>query len=187
MDLDIKKWIERNGVEFLKNIGIGEGNIVLDFGCGEGHYTIPAAKVVGKNGRVYALDKDRGVLNKLKQIAAEEKLENIEIIQTETKIPLEDDFLDVALCYDVIHYEKNREKIYKEVNRTLKKDGLFSIYPKHYKDDFPLMELASLSLEDIIKEVEKIGFIFEKKLVEICLHDDYYNECQILNFRKRGK
>jgi len=181
---DVKNWIDDNGIDFLEEIGIKKGDVVLDFGCGEGHYTIPAAKVVGKSGRVYALDKDRGVLNKLKQIVTEEKLENIEIIQTETKVPLEDDFLDVALCYDVIHYEKNRKKIYKEVYRALKKDGLFSIYPKHYKDDFPLMELSSLTLEDIIKEVEKIGFIFEKKLVKRCLHDDYYNECQILNFRK---
>lgn len=181
---DVEKWVDRNGIEFLKEIGIKENDIVLDFGCGEGHYTIPTAKVVGKNGRVYALDKDRQALERLKQIAGEEKLENIEIIQAETKIPLEDDFLDVVLCYDVIHYEKNREKIYKEVYRALKKDGLFSIYPKHYKDDFPLMELSSLTLEDIVKEVEKIGFIFEKKLVKRCLHDDYYNECQILNFRR---
>ena len=36
MDLDIKKWIEKDGVEFLKNIGIDEGNVVLDFGCGSG-------------------------------------------------------------------------------------------------------------------------------------------------------
>ncbi len=187
MDGDVRKWINEDGGRFLRSIGLKKGQIVLDFGCGEGHYTIPAAKVVGKNGRVYALDKDRGVLNKLRQILTEEKLENIEIIQTETKIPLGDDFLDAVLCYDVIHYEKNREKIYKEVYRVLKKDGLFSVYPKHYKDDFPLRELASLSLEDIIKEVEEIGFIFEKKLVKRCLHNDYYNECQILNFRKGGK
>jgi len=114
MDLDIKKWIEKDGVEFLKNIGVDEGNVILDFGCGEGHYTIPAAKVVGKSGKVYALDKDRGVLNKLKQIVTEEKLKNIEIIQAETKIPLEDDFLDVALCYDVIHYEKIEGKSIKK-------------------------------------------------------------------------
>ncbi len=181
---DVEKWVDRNGIEFLKEIGIKKNDVVLDFGCGEGHYTIPLAKVVGKNGRVYALDKDGQVLKRLKQIVGEEKLENIEIIQTETKIPLEDDFLDAVLCYDVIHYEKDRKKIYKEVYRVLRKGGLFSVYPKHYKDDFPLMELSSLTLEDIIKEIEETGFIFEKKLVKRCLHDDYYNECQILNFRK---
>ena len=35
---------------------IREGQYFLDFGCGTGDFTIPAAKIVGKKGRVFALD-----------------------------------------------------------------------------------------------------------------------------------
>jgi ubiquinone/menaquinone biosynthesis C-methylase UbiE len=181
---EVEEWIYKDGVRFLKEIGIKEGDIVLDFGCGEGHYTIPLAKVVGERGRVYGLDKDKEVLKRLKRIAVREGLANIELIHAYTKIPVEGNFFDAVLCYDVIHYAKDRIRIYQEIYRVLKNKGLFSLYPKHRRDDYPLMELASLSLEEIIKEVETAGFMLEKRISQICLHDDYYNKCQILNFRR---
>ena len=56
---DVKKWIEEDGQKFLTEIGAKKGQFVLDFGCGVGHYTIPASKTVGRNGKVYALDKNK--------------------------------------------------------------------------------------------------------------------------------
>jgi len=50
--------IESRAIELLERIGISKGQTVLDFGCGYGIYTIPVAKIVGKQGRVYALDKE---------------------------------------------------------------------------------------------------------------------------------
>jgi cyclopropane fatty-acyl-phospholipid synthase-like methyltransferase len=41
-------------VVLLKKVGIWPGDLVLDFGCGRGCYTIPAAGIVGKRGVVYA-------------------------------------------------------------------------------------------------------------------------------------
>ena len=40
-------------MELLKAVGIKKGQTVLDFGCGEGNYTIPAAKLVKNEGKVY--------------------------------------------------------------------------------------------------------------------------------------
>ena len=54
MNADIKKWLEKDGEQFLRKIGLKEGQTVLDFGCGEGHYAIPAAKIVSNKGKVYA-------------------------------------------------------------------------------------------------------------------------------------
>jgi len=34
----------------------------------------------------------------------------------------------------------------------LRPNGIFSLYPKHYKNDYPLMELANMELKDIIEE-----------------------------------
>lgn len=45
---NIKKEIIRSGIK--------EGSHVLDYGCGPGFCTIPAAKIVGSQGMIYALD-----------------------------------------------------------------------------------------------------------------------------------
>lgn len=54
--------LEARLLEVLQETGIKRGQSVLDFGCGYGAYTIPASKIVGEQGRVNALDKDREAL-----------------------------------------------------------------------------------------------------------------------------
>jgi ubiquinone/menaquinone biosynthesis C-methylase UbiE len=186
MNSDVKRWIEKQGVLFLRELGLKDGNSVLDFGCGAGHYAIPASFAVRKKGRVYALDKNADVLKTLKQIAGQYSIKNIELINEKSMIPLKDNTIDFVLCYDIIHYEEKiqRKAIYREVYRVLKKHGFFSVYPKHHKDDYPLNKLASVELDDIIKEIEESGFVLESKLLKNLLHDVYVNLGYVLNFRR---
>jgi hypothetical protein len=37
MDFKVKTWLETDGSVFLRTICMREGEVVLDFGCGEGH------------------------------------------------------------------------------------------------------------------------------------------------------
>jgi len=184
MENDVEMWLKKDGQEFLESIGLRKGQAILDFGCGQGHYTLPAAKVVSEEGKVYAEDKDKEALDELVQLIDNYNIKNIEIINRESKIPLEEESLDFVLCYDVIHYLKDRKIIYYEFYRVLKPKGIFSLYPKHHKNDSPLMELADLELKDIIKEVKEAGFSLHDKYFKKLLHDDYYNKGYILNFRK---
>ncbi|MGM0441946.1 MAG: class I SAM-dependent methyltransferase [Elusimicrobiota bacterium] len=179
MKTEVKKWIEKDGVEFLKNIGIRKGNKVLDYGSGEGHYTIPAAKIVGKHGKIYAMDKDEESLHYIDDIT---HLNNIVLLNSKTKIPLEANSIDYVLCYDMLHYFEKREMVYKEVRRVLKNNGIFSVYPHHHKDNFPRRGFAHLSLEEIITEIEKNGFLLKRKKEYRLLHDNYYKRDVIVNF-----
>ena len=184
MKSDVKTWLKKDGERFLKSIGIREGQVILDFGCGEGHYAIPAAKVVGEKGKIYAIDRDEEVLDELVQLIKKYNIKNIEVIKKESNITLENNSIDFVLCYDVVHYLKNRKIIYSEFYRVLRPEGIFSLYPKHHKNDYPLMELAHMKLEDIIKEVEEAGLSLQDKFLKRLIHDDYYNDGYILNFRK---
>lgn len=184
MTNDLKNWLEKDGEDFLKTIGLKKGQVVLDFGCGEGHYSIPAAKVVGEKGRIYALDKDKKAINRLTKLIKKNKIKNIEIIKRESNTLLENGSVDFVLCYDVIHYLKDRSIVYDELHRVLRAKGTLSLYPKHHKNDLPLMELARMTLEEIIREVEEAGFSWQNKLIKGLIHDDYFNEGCILHFRK---
>lgn len=53
------------------------GMVFMDIGCGDGFFTILAAKKVGSNGKVYAVDTDASAIERLKQKAKAEGLKNI--------------------------------------------------------------------------------------------------------------
>ena len=184
----MKKWETNDGVEFLKKIGLKSGQTVLDFGCRVGHYTIPAAKVVGNKGIVYAVDKEQEALNELRQKVKAHNLKNVRIIKASGEIELdfESESIDVVLFYDVLHYlgKNDRKKLYQKAFRVLKQDGLLSVYPKHTLEDEPIMEFQNLSLGEIKQEVQNSNFVFEKKHCGFISHDDGLNKGCVLNFRK---
>jgi ubiquinone/menaquinone biosynthesis C-methylase UbiE len=53
------------------------GMTFADIGCGDGYFTVLAAKKVGPEGRVYAVDIDPSGIEKLKNKAKAERLTNI--------------------------------------------------------------------------------------------------------------
>jgi ubiquinone/menaquinone biosynthesis C-methylase UbiE len=190
MEIDFKKWLNREGEVFLENIGIKKGDIVLDFGCGDGPYTIPAAKVVRKEGKVYAMDKDIESMHKLMEVAKTKGLKNIIPLHTkskESKINLEAESIDVVLLYDVLHYMEalERKRIYEEIYRILKTGGFLSVYPKHCKSDEPLGNLSDMELDDVIQEINSSHFYLQEKFYKKLLHNSNYNMGYILNFRKK--
>ena len=77
MEEDIQRWFAEQGQRFLEKAGLRAGDVVLDFGCGRGCYTIPAARVVRTHGVVYAVDKNEVCLSELIREASLLKLENI--------------------------------------------------------------------------------------------------------------
>ena len=188
MTEDMETWETVKGVEFLRKVGLRFGQTVLDFGCRVGHYAIPAAKIVENEGIVYAVDKEQEALNELRQKVKAHNLKNVRIIKASGEIELdfESDSIDVVLFYDVLHYHKKeeREKLYRQAYRILKRDGLFSVYPKHTSEDDPIMEFQNLNLGEIKQEIQNSNFVFEKKHCGLISHDDGLNKGCILNFRK---
>jgi ubiquinone/menaquinone biosynthesis C-methylase UbiE len=191
MNKEIKKWERQEGVKFLRRIGLCANQAVLDFGCRVGHYTIPAARIVGDNGAVYAVDKEQKALSELQQKVKAHNLNNVKIMRTSGQVDLdfESESIGVVLLYDVLHYfEKNsRKKLYQESFRVLERDGLLSVYPKHTLEDEPIQQFKELNLDDIRQEIEDSGFHFEEKHCGIISHDNGLNQGCVLNFRKGKK
>jgi ubiquinone/menaquinone biosynthesis C-methylase UbiE len=186
---DMEIWETVEGIKFLRKVGLRPGQTVLDFGCRVGHYTIPAARVVGENGLVYAIDTEEYALKELHQKAKAHNLTNIRIIKTSGRmnLPLESREVDVILLYDVLHYLKKdkRTKLYHETFRLLRRDGLLSVYPKHTLEDDPIREFKNLRLNGVRREIEDSEFYFEGKYCGIISHDDGLNHGCVLNFGKR--
>jgi ubiquinone/menaquinone biosynthesis C-methylase UbiE len=151
-NFQFKGWLDKHAYEFLTEVGVKAGQIVLDFGCGSGTYTIPAAKLVGQDGRVYALDISKKALDKIEEKTKQEGLKNIIRIDStsEEEIPLEDKTIDHVLLIDVLQEIDNREALFDEVYRILKPNGVVTVYPMHIKIEEieGLAKSKSLILED---------------------------------------
>jgi len=178
---DIKKWLGEVADTFLTDIGIRQNQTILDLGCGMGNYAIPAAGIVGKNGKVYAVDKDRESLDGLRQRKEERQLENIEIVDLSegTGLPLQDESVDVVLLYDVIHLLDNRRELLADIYRVSKPNAIVSAYPKHHQENM------NMDLDDVKNEIESAHFRFKKKLYKKLIHNNYLEQGYILNFRKK--
>ncbi|MBW2311935.1 MAG: class I SAM-dependent methyltransferase [Deltaproteobacteria bacterium] len=189
MASDVTRWIEADGEAFFRDLGMKGDQSILDFGCGAGHYAIPAAKAAGQGGMVYALDKDVSELSQLLKQAQSEGIDNIVPLEIsgELAISLEEESVDVVLLFDVLHYmaADERELLYEEVHRVLRNDGRLLVYPKHVKSDQPLWNLRDMDLEGVIEEIEMASFRLEKQSTKRLLHDDDYNEGVVLWFRKQ--
>ena len=172
--------MSKGGGKFLKDIGIKSGQSVLDFGCGVGNYTIPAAVVVGERGKVYAVDKNKQSLDELTQRAEKAGLKNIKRIDVseEIKVALQNESVGVVLLYDVIHLMDNRNRLLTEIHRVSKPNALISVYPKHHR------ELMNMELDDVKDEIESASFGFEREFYKILMHNDCLEKGYILNFRK---
>ena len=172
--------LELQVLELLEKVGIKKSQVVLDFGCGSGMYTIPAAKIVGKQGKVYALDKDKKALDELMGKAESAGLKNIKRMDTsgELKIDLTDESVDVVLLFDVFHsyyfpQASDRRKLLNEIYRIMKPSGFISVWPKHMESEAK-------------DEIESADFYLESECTSTLIHDNYDRERgKILNFRKK--
>jgi SAM-dependent methyltransferase len=64
--------------QIMDALGVAEGSVVADIGAGAGWFTIQLARRVGPNGRVYAQDVQRQMLEAIRRRVAREGLQNVQ-------------------------------------------------------------------------------------------------------------
>jgi len=111
----------------LKEAGIKPGFHVLDYGCGSGSYTIVAAELVGKSGKIYALVIHPLAIQRVQSIASKKQLTNVETICSDCKTGLPDNSIDVVLLYDTLHVLSDPNGVLEELHRALKPNGILSL------------------------------------------------------------
>ncbi len=107
---------------------VEEGQSFLDYGCGTGCFAIPAAKLVGRRGKVYALDCFARQLQIVEKKSKTERLDNIETILSDTRIGLPDESIDTIWMCDVLHEVKQKRALLEELYRVLRRTGALVIY-----------------------------------------------------------
>jgi len=126
-------------INILREAGIEPGFHVLDYGCGPGSYVTETAELVGKTGKVYALDIHPLAIHRVRNIASKRQLENIETICSDCETGLPDKSVDVILLYDTFHSLRDPSRVLRELYRVLRPNGILSFSDHHMGGD----EIAS--------------------------------------------
>jgi len=113
--------------EVLRQVKVQAGMQVGDLGCGNGYFTLAAARLVGGSGRVYAVDVLKSCLDTVRREAERNNLlniitvwSNLEIVGA-TKIPSES--LDFVIIKNALYQSAQRNDFIKEALRLLKIKG----------------------------------------------------------------
>lgn len=183
---DAESWLHSHGEAFLRRVGVRQDQCVLDFGCRHGQYTLPAARVVGPRGCVYAVDKDAEALRTLRQKIRARKIANIYVsrVTRSPRLPVPPETADVALVYDVLHggylpEAEQRVRLLDQVQAALKPGGLLSCYLTHLRQ-------YGLTFTQLHGEIGSAGFRLESRARRKLVHDGKLVRGWIFRYRKTG-
>jgi len=150
--------IFRNPYKLLRAAGLKPGQKVLEVGCGPGFFTIPAAKIVGKEGFVYAVDAHPLAIEKVKEKIKKEGIKNVKPILTNaSNTGLPDQSIDLAFLFGLRYIAGGLEDVISEIHRVLKPGGVLSF------------EKTRGSAKKLIEEVERGGFTYSERQARIFL------------------
>ncbi|NIT42406.1 MAG: methyltransferase domain-containing protein, partial [Gammaproteobacteria bacterium] len=133
-------------------LGLQPGMKVLDAGCGPGRLAIPAAKAIGSQGELTALDIQAGMLARVQEKARTAGLSNIRLMQVELgKGKLEMAYYDRAMLVTVLGEIPEQEAALQEIYQALKPGGILSVTEVIFDPHFQ-------SRESVQRVAGRVGF-----------------------------
>lgn len=118
--------------ETLRALGLASGTSLVEIGCGNGYFAIPAARIVDPS-PVFALDLDDAVLEDLQTTADKQGIENLVPIQGDARdlSTVVSDPVDAATVLNTFHGVDDHERFVQEVYQTVRPGGRFVIVNWH--------------------------------------------------------
>ena len=111
----------------LSKLGITDGMKVVDLGAGSGFYTIASARMVGSSGRVYAVDVQKDLLDRIRTNGANEGLRNIEVVWGNAEkiggTKLREAIADRVVASNILFQIEKPDDFALEIKRLLKPGG----------------------------------------------------------------
>jgi ubiquinone/menaquinone biosynthesis C-methylase UbiE len=155
----------KNPLNKIKKANIKSGDYVLDYGCGPGSYALIAAEVVGPTGKIFAADIHPLAIKKVKKKASRKGLKNLETILTNCNTGLDNNNINVVLCFDTLHALGNLKEHIEEFYRVLMPNGVLSVDDHHFEEHEIISKIQDSGMFKLIEKKEKIlNFVKQKPL-----------------------
>ena len=115
------------------------GMTVVEIGPGKGSYTKAIAKKIQPNGKVFAIDIQESIINRLKKKIKKENIQNIiPKIEDAYNLSFEDESVDRIFAITCLPKIPDPIRALREFKRILKPDGIISLSELFLDPDYPL-------------------------------------------------
>lgn len=114
--------------ETLRDLGVAAGDSVVEIGCGNGYFAVPAARIVAP-APVYALDLDAALLAELGTLADQQDVENLVTVEGDARNIEEHlpESVDIALLANTCHGIENPGSFVADIEGVLADGGRFIV------------------------------------------------------------
>lgn len=173
-------WFNVDGPALLRELGLkpGDGDVV-DFGCGQGSYTLPLARVVPPS-LVHAIDRSTENLAVLGERLAEYGLRHaVRIVSNEGKlrfarVPAAS--CQAVLLFDVLQHVDDWGVLLRECRRVLRPNGQLLLNPS------TLSHPGKVDVENLTARLDALNIVPRVQLRRHIMHYKHFEEEELLAF-----
>ena len=148
----------------LARLGLTDGMKVADLGAGSGFYSIEAARQVGSTGRVYAVDLQKPLLERLRAFGTRQGLGNIEVIAGDVEkiggTKLREDIADRVIASNVLFQLGKPGDCVLEIKRLLKPGG--KVLVVYWSELSPIAPKTLIPADKTQTLFEQNGFVLDQ-------------------------
>jgi ubiquinone/menaquinone biosynthesis C-methylase UbiE len=166
-------WLEREGreaeqrpAEIIRKMGLKDGAVVADLGCGTGYFARRMARAVAPRGTVYAVDIQPEMLAKTRELAAADGVTNVVTLLGKDDDPgLPEGSLDWILLVDVYHEFQKPKPMLARMKAALKPKGRIALVEYRLEGDSAthIRREHRMSVAEILEEWKPAGFEMVEK------------------------
>ncbi|HIF99610.1 MAG: class I SAM-dependent methyltransferase [Myxococcales bacterium] len=122
---DRDEWQQPDRV--MEALAIAPGQSIADLGAGGGYFTFRLANTVGPDGRVYAIDVDADMTERLERIARERGASNVSVVLADFDDPKIPELVDLIFTSNTYHHIEGRVAYFERAARYLRPRGRIAI------------------------------------------------------------
>jgi ubiquinone/menaquinone biosynthesis C-methylase UbiE len=147
--------------------GILPGMTVLEVGPGNGRYTVETARRVGDRSKVFTIDIEPKMIERVQQRAQVEGITNLEAkVANVYNLPFQDGMFDAIYMITVISEIPEPERAMQEFHRLLSPSGTLAFSELFTDPDYPLARtLHRMASQANFRLKKKLGNFFSYTLV----------------------